>query len=174
MKASLGGAGDQYSVELWFWNGLTAHVGPITGTILSRRSADADAKLGGDQLGIGGTAAGPVRLGFSSGKTSAKILAGATAITPRTWHHLVLVRTHDHATLYLDGILKPEISGPAEVDRSGPSAVFAIGGLTGGLAGFEGKIDEVAVYGRALATEEIAQHVRAANDPGSMPHRPGR
>ena len=149
LKAPLDFASDRYSVELWFWNGLPTDARPISGIILTHSSHDSGATPG-DQLGIGGTKIAPGRLFFSNGKTSGKTLAGKTEIRPRTWHHLVLVREHDHVAVYLDGTPTPEIAGQVEIDETGRSALLWIGGHRGSLVGFEGKIDEVSLYDRAL------------------------
>jgi len=161
LKAKRDGTVDTYSVELWFWNGLPVDARPITGYVLSCRSERADAAPG-DQVGIGGTSKAPRRLFVSSGSTSSKILAGTTEITPKTWHHLTLVRERKHVTVYLDGNLEPEIAGDSEAMESARPGALLIGGRGDGLANFEGKIDEVALYDRALAAAEIAGHVRAA------------
>ena len=72
---------------------------------------------------------------------------------PKTWHHLALVRDGEQVTAYLDGSPAPGVvagSLPA-----GPKRIaFA--------AGFEGKLDEIAIYNRALPPGEIARHHRLA------------
>ena len=45
-----------------------------------------------------------------------------------------------------------------------------VGGRSDDLGHFEGKIDEVAVYDRALSADEIAEHVRAARGPVVRDH----
>ena len=47
--------GDEYSVSLWFWNGLRTGARPVTGYLFSRGEADNPAAPG-DHVGIGGTA----------------------------------------------------------------------------------------------------------------------
>ncbi|MFA7006392.1 MAG: LamG-like jellyroll fold domain-containing protein [Verrucomicrobiia bacterium] len=70
-------------------------------------------------------------------------------ISPKTWHHLALVRAGEQVTAYLDGSLAPGVvagSLPA-----GPKRIaFA--------AGFEGKLDEIAIYDRALTPDQIGSH----------------
>jgi hypothetical protein len=170
LKASLGGAGNVYSVELWFWNGLPDDARPITGTIVSHGSSKAGAGHG-DQLAIGGTPIAPSRLVFSNGSTT--IGTGKTEIKPKTWHHVVVVRDHGRVAVYLDGAPRAEFAGESQADEPGQSGTLSIGGGAGALASFEGKIDEVALYDRALPAEEIVEHVRAANDPGNTRHPPG-
>jgi len=162
LKAKLDGTGDIYSIELWFWDGLPADDRPIAGYLLSCGSQRADAAPG-DQVGIGGTQVAPRRLIFSSGNTSGRILAGKTEITPKTWHHLALVRERAHINVYLDGNPEPEIAGEAAGDVVDPPKVLLVGGRGDGVANFEGKIDEVALHDRALAAAEVARHFRAAS-----------
>jgi len=161
LKAKHDDTADAYSVELWFWNGLPVDVRPITGYVLSCGSLRAGAAPG-DQVGIGGTQVAPRRLFFANGNAAGKILAGKTEISPKTWHHLALVRERGHATVYLDGNLEPEIAGEAGDQGVGRPGLLFVGGRSDGLANFEGKIDEVALYDRALAAAEVAGHVRAA------------
>jgi hypothetical protein len=122
--------GSTYSVELWFWNGLPNDARAVTGHLITR---------GRDELAIGG-----------KGRFQFGQLAGATEVTPKTWHHVVLVRDAQKVRVYLNGRL--EINGKAEPARSGE--VF-IGGREDAIDSFEGKIDEVSVYTRALSSDEI-------------------
>jgi hypothetical protein len=148
-----------YSVELWFWNGLPDGARPISGHFFA--IGDRTGQWITDHLGLGGTHVAPRLLFFAAGKTTGAALAGKTQIAPRTWHHLVLVRQGKRVTVYLDGNPKPEIAG--EVQELGvKGAELFIGGRGDGVANFEGKIDEVAFYDRALEAAEIAAHVRAA------------
>ncbi len=155
--------GTAYTVELWLWNGLPADARAVTGYFFSRGS-DRDPLARGEHLGIGGTAqinaAG--RLILFNGNERNELLVGQTTLELRRWHHVVLVRDGEEARVYLDGVNEPEITGrmastvPAGVPR------LWMGGRNDGLFNFEGKLDEIAVYRRALRTKEIAAHYEAA------------
>lgn len=164
--ASLPSLGGTYSVELWFWNGLPGTLRPITGYLVSR-GTDGDPKSAGDHLGLGGTFRSDLtgRLMFYNGGTSDTILSGRTDVAWRTWHHVVLVRTGRHVTVYLDGNPNPEISGEADVTLPPDARSLFLGGRCDGFAGLEGKLDEVAVYDRALTPEEVISHFRASGIP---------
>jgi hypothetical protein len=162
-KASLDGVGETYSAELWFWNGLPNELRPITGYLVWR-GAQLGGDARGDQLGLGGTPVAPRRLFFSTGNDNAnKTLTGNTEIVPKTWHHLALVRDRGQVIVYLDGRAEPEISGTVGVDTvKNPTSLF-VGGRNDGVANFEGKIDEIALYDRALTADEFVAHHRVAN-----------
>jgi hypothetical protein len=84
---------------------------------------------------------------------------GSPDAAPRTWRHLAWVRDGRRETLYVDG--ESNRAGAA----TGPIEGFAerLFGTRADVApGIEGKVDEVALYDRALDAAEIAAHLRAA------------
>jgi hypothetical protein len=119
MTAAVKGARGDYSVDLWFWNGMPA------GCLF---------EAGEEWLSIGGAAGGVV---FGKGEVT---LEGRTPIEQRTWHHLALVRKGTSVVVYLDG--KAEIAGEAP-GAAKLAGSISIGGRAGGVASFAGKIDEV-------------------------------
>ena len=90
------------------------------------------------------------------------ILAGKTEVMHKTWHHVALVHTDNHVTVYVDGNSNPDIERSGAINPVKGPCRLSIGGGNNGEAGFEGKIDEVAIYDRALAGKEIVEHFRAA------------
>ena len=149
VAASLDETPDNYSVEMWFWNGLPSDARGVTGYLFSRGEADA--------LGIGGTDAGAGKLIFAGG------LEGKTEIQPKTWNHVVMARQGRQVRVYLNGAESPDIAGEvpgAPLHRHG--RVF-VGGRQDGFANFEGKIDEVALYDRALTQADAGEHFRAGH-----------
>jgi hypothetical protein len=151
MRADIGKPlGDQYSVSLWFRNGLANDVRDTTGKLV-----DLEGLL---TLGLTGSGATPGRL-FLQSHDMAKPLTGVVAIAPNFWNHVVLVRSGDRLRLYLNG--KPEIEGPSltSMPPSTPGMVI-VGKDSLGDFSFEGKIDDVAVFGKALTPEEAARLYR--------------
>jgi hypothetical protein len=73
---------------------------------------------------------------------------GATAVPLKTWAHVAVVRK--------DGRTKVWLNGAGELDVEGPGPRSLILG-----EGLEGRLDEVAVYSRALPAEELQAHVKA-------------
>jgi hypothetical protein len=74
-----------------------------------------------------------------------------------------LVRDGRSLKVHLDGDLKPEIAGDVVGTPTTGLAWFSIGTRGDDVSHFEGKLDEVALYDRALDAAEVAAHLRAAN-----------
>jgi hypothetical protein len=91
-------------------------------------------------------------------------LRGKTGVGVKTWHHLALVRDRRRVSLHVDGQAEPELSGDVERAITNQPMSLWIGGRSLGDSNFEGKLDEVTVFDRALAPQEIAKHVQAARD----------
>ena len=154
LRSALKSVGNRYTVEFWFWNGLSVDARGVTGKLFSRAS--------GDRLGITG-ANGPVgRLFFATSNGPTTPLVGRSEIPLRTWTHVALVRDNRKVIVYLNGNSTPEISTETVLPPVEDGEWF-IGGSVNNTANFEGKIDEAAVFNRALTSSEIAAHEQLAS-----------
>jgi hypothetical protein len=162
MKAELEELRDNYSVELWFWNGLPTDLRPVTGYLFShsRKSGDEAFGIGGSPLGSGGRARTPPVLFLSIGDSP--VLRGKTKIALKTWNHLVFTREGKKVSVYLNG--KEDMASETAVRLDPGESRFYFGGGAANRAGLEGKLDEIAVYPRVLTATEIAEHYAAAQD----------
>lgn len=155
--------GSDYTLEFWFWNGLPSEARAVTGRLASMGP-------GGDQLWIGGATSFPGRLVFANSVDGAPLIAGRTALPLKTWHHLALVRRGAHVSIHLNGLLEAEGELPRnEVD---PSARWRIGAGADFADSFEGKLDEIAIYPRALPAGRIAHHFALARQPSNAAPKP--
>lgn len=151
MKAMVPDLGDHYTLSLWFWNGMPTDARPISGWMFGR-GHEFGLDPQGDALGLGGTEhAG--QLVFLHGSDESKIVAGTTAAERWTWNHAVLVRDGQQVRVYLNGAL--EIETTLDDSASPSSDQIYVGGRTDSQSNWEGRLDEVAVFDRALAYEEI-------------------
>ncbi|MCC7374350.1 MAG: HEAT repeat domain-containing protein [Verrucomicrobiales bacterium] len=166
LRTSVGKGAAVYTTEFWFWNGLTNRARPVTGYLFSKGQAG-DLAARGDHLGIGGTdASAPAgRLFAYNGNEKKQLLLGTTILPERTWHHVVLVRSNETMTVYLDGRTEPEIAGALPSTMPEGAVELFFGGRNDGFAGLEGRIDEVAVYDRALTSADVAAHFAASGLP---------
>ncbi len=96
---------------------------------------------------------------ISSWSSNAIRVHGSTAINDGSWHHVIVTYDGSNSasgfSIYIDG--KPETLTITHDSLSGSTlsdANFTIGSRDGGEY-LNGKIDEVAIYNRALSAEEI-------------------
>lgn len=151
---------ENYSASFFLWNALPADARPVTGYALSRgREGD---KAHGEHLGIGGThkAEAQGRLILFNGNAADQLLIGKTKLALKAWHHAVLVREGAKVRVYLDGRPQPDLEGELPVKIESDD-VF-VGGRADNFANWEGKLDEFALFDRALTVEEITGLYKAS------------
>ena len=81
-----------------------------------------------------------------------------TTVTDSNWHHVVGVRNGSAGYIYVDGRLEGSATNPATGSCDGNARTF-IGGrdaITSPLS-FNGSIDEVRIYNRALSESEVKE-----------------
>ena len=98
------------------------------------------------------------------------IVFGPTAETDR-WHHLVGVGDSDSARLYIDGSLVATSTGGVS-NINVPGANFRIGYENTRPSYFNGTIDEVRIYNRALTADEIREHYHGHTHTNFSPSPP--
>ena len=156
LSARLPELNDHYSVSLWIWNGMPNDGRSTAGWMMSRDN-NHGLSPHGDHLGIGGTATVPGKLIFQHGDSTGlhHPLIGKTTIDRWTWNHVVLIREGTTIRVYLNGNAAPEIQhdsvpvSPAELKQ------FYFGGRSDNADNWEGRLDEIAVFDRALTPDEV-------------------
>ena len=137
--ARVAGLAGDYSVSMWFWNGLPTDARDVTGTLLS---------TDGETLLIAGKAEGD-EAGQLVLRPGLRSHVGKTRVTTKGWHQVTITRADRRVRVYLDGSAVPEID--AQIKPKGRSQRLLIGSDGDPETTFDGKIDEVAVFDRALA-----------------------
>jgi hypothetical protein len=169
MTADTGRLPEGWSLALWLWNGLPVDAREVTGTIAAVGSAQ-DASQWGSHLWLTGADNGGA-LCFASGDDPP--LMGKTPLNLRTWHHVVLVRDGGRVAVYLNGNPTPEISGQVEADRFEQPRWY-LGARNGCEATWEGKLDDIAVFDKALSAEQAAALYRTSGLTPPQPEPPPR
>lgn len=146
---------NRFTLEAWVQTTSTTGgpiIGASNGTALGSGNRDRLVYLGND---------GRVRFGLYPG--TVRSVASTTAVNDGAWHHVVAVLGNTGQQIYIDGVLEAEDTGTLRgQDYSG---YWTVGGTS--LSGWpdrpssdylNGKLDDVAVYPRALTGAQIAAH----------------
>ena len=93
-------------------------------------------------------------------------LSGSESLPLNTWTHIALTSDGEHARLYVNGVLDETGSAVPLLASNGN---LQIGGNKIWGEHFEGKVDEVRLYGEALGKSEIEKDRDTAIEPASTP-----
>jgi len=149
-------AGD-FTVSLWCWNGLAGEAREVSGWLVS---LDRPAGTSPAGLHLGVIRAGPEtgRLVVQSGERRE---VGAAGIERWKWHHLAFTRSGDRWRTFVDG--RPDAAGIGAAGGT-PGEIVFLGGRSDGSDSWEGRLDEVAIFDRALDEAAIARLAAAGPD----------
>ncbi|HRE81049.1 MAG TPA: hypothetical protein PLN52_08375, partial [Opitutaceae bacterium] len=154
LYAKLPGVKDRYTVSLWVWNGLPKDVRDVSGWVFSRGHSYGLSEHG-DHLGVSGKGPEADRLRFLRGQGAIPAMHGQNAVPRWDWRHVAFVRDGSKVRIWLDGRLEIETDSPAVATPELDSWFF--GGRSDGDSSWEGRLDEIAVFDRALKPKEIEQ-----------------
>ena len=126
----------------------------VSGWLFSR-DHDHGLSASGDHLGIGGTNGHAGKLIFLHGANPKTLAAGKTEIPRWQWQHVTLVRDGPTVRAYLNGQLELEATAPAKFPADFDQTFF--GGRSDNDSNWEGRLDEIALFPRALSAAEIAK-----------------
>ncbi|MBM3869918.1 MAG: LamG domain-containing protein, partial [Verrucomicrobia bacterium] len=127
----------------------------VSGWLFSR-GPDQGMNANSEHLGIGGKSGHIGKLVFFRGTDATSAVAGRTEIPRWQWHHVVLVRDGLKVRAFLDGQLEIETTLPVKSAPAGFDHIF-LGGRSDNSANWEGRLDEVAVFDRALTAREVSK-----------------
>ncbi len=133
-----------FTLALW----IRIHSNPSLHTVVLRKLV-----VGSEDKNVVLTTDG--RMGFyfynvMSGNT----LVAATPLTVDTWHHVAMLYDGKSAKLYMDGTLDASVAASGTIVHSTGTLIF---GQSLDFPYFNGALDEIRWYSRALSDAEIAQ-----------------
>ena len=158
---------DTWSVAFWFRNDLPATARAVSAYLFSRGPRE-DRDAPGDHLGIGGTAPGtaPGRLLVFNGNRAGDVLSGRTELPERSWNHVVMTRSRDRVTVWLNGAAAPDIDGVLPVDAP-ESRAYSVGTRSDDFAPLEGYLAAFVLFDRAVdAADARALFAASGRTPG--------
>ncbi len=145
-----------YSLVLSYWNGLAVGARDVAGWLYSR-DYDHTLSSGGVHLGLSGDAEQPGRLMLQSGNSEPQF---GKSSTPRwQWGRAILVKSGNQLSVYQADAETPEITVELTAEQAQAPQVDTLffGGRSDRNDNWEGKLDEVAVFDRALDASEVAE-----------------
>lgn len=155
----------EYTVSVWFLYDGGGDVGPQYGIkMVDRTSMYHDWHLSLHPIGHDQDT-GAVSLTLYEGNASRSLVDGTRNWGDGLWHHAVVVRRGTRGELWMDGTLRAEMENM--IDVYSESALCVGNSYSTDYyqrKGWSGLLDEVAIFGRALSTNEIV-HLHAEGVP---------
>ena len=152
LNTRLANLGTRYTISLWLWNGVPVEGRETCGWLCSR-GRDYDGPVSSEQFGIQGTAGKPGVLVYQPAG-GGPALEGTTVLERWSWNHVVLVREGGLCEIYLNGHAKPELSTRVATETGSATDQFYFAGRPDRQNGFEGRLDEIAIFDRVLTPDE--------------------
>ncbi|MDA8697634.1 neutral/alkaline non-lysosomal ceramidase N-terminal domain-containing protein [Rhodopirellula sp.] len=151
VRTAIDTPGDCYSILLNVWNGMPNDARGTSGWLFSRDHAHATSDFG-EHLGVGGSDTDPGHLVFQIGNDEP--LVGTSTLNRWRWHQILVVRESNRIRIYLDGQSNPEIDATMDSPPAKSVTSYFIGGRSDAQDNWQGSIDEVAFFDRALESNE--------------------
>lgn len=154
-----------FTVELWL-KSETFHWGSIASLIVPEQKPGADKHMALIELAHGTKMVHrPSVVRFlhrhpPGGHAWGWNLFGRDTCMPGEWTHVAAVKEPDELRLYVNGVLTRSIQGEETAGNDSEPYVFTMGqmGLHPTMRKFQGMVDEVAIYRRALSPQEVREH----------------
>jgi hypothetical protein len=138
---------DSFSIEFWMKDGACTS----TEVIIGRNGTNL-------HWWVGPISSGHINFGLRDSDGVYRGMEGTSTVTNDEWHHIVAVRDENtnENRIYVDGVKENWVTYDYQGDFKGDGELD-IGHLDLGYR-YEGIVDEVAIYDRALTDAEIQQH----------------
>ena len=105
-----------------------------------------------------------IELDGDSGATNYKTFAGTQQVNDGQWHHILFIRNQNNLALYADGIMIG--SATSGIANLSSTANLTLNGNPCSTSAnvFQGQIDEVGIWSRALNSKEVVQLYRRGSN----------
>ena len=139
---AFGAAG--FTIEFWMYPNLTGTSQYVMGRSLPDSGTGWDIRLHDSKIRLEGTNGWDPNFNWESDQS----------VTPGAWHHIAISADTSQISVYIDGVLK---GTPPRSSIGTSSNPFRLGYTTGyGGNPFNGMLDEVMIFQRALSAIEVA------------------
>lgn len=136
-----------YSIALWFWLGERSGASERSGSLVALPSGESlVARQGSDH-----------RVQLQLGDRASDL-----SLRADDWHFAVLVCDGEQMRVYVDGDSAPALTAPSPLAAAAGQVQFGVG--------LQGKLDEIAVFGRALTLPDVQALWQASGIPEQRLH----
>lgn len=146
-------SGSALSFEGWIKPSSFKSASPYISSIMGTEVSDGNSAF--LRLGDASLANNKLQFVVSINNVQQK-LASATALNANTWYHVAATYDGSNMKIYINGVLDATKAQTGSVNSTG---AFNVGYLYNTSRNFNGKIDEVRVWKRALSQTEISQNM---------------
>ncbi|MDR6488986.1 hypothetical protein J2799_003521 [Chryseobacterium vietnamense] len=146
-------SGSALSFEGWIKPSSFKSASPYISSIMGTEVSDSNSAF--LRLGDASLANNKLQFVVSINNVQQK-LASATALNANTWYHVAATYDGANMKIYINGVLDATKAQTGNVNSTG---AFNVGYLYNTSRNFNGKIDEVRVWKRALSQTEISQNM---------------
>ncbi|MCC3213933.1 T9SS type A sorting domain-containing protein [Chryseobacterium sp. X308] len=146
-------SGSALSFEGWIKPSSFKSASPYISSIMGTEVSDSNSAF--LRLGDASLANNKLQFVVSINNVQQK-LASATALNANTWYHVAATYDGSNMKIYINGTLDATKAQTGSVNSTG---AFNVGYLYNTSRNFNGKIDEVRVWKRALSQTEISQNM---------------
>lgn len=154
-------SGSALSFEGWIKPSSFKSASPYISSIMGTEVSDSNSAF--LRLGDAGLANNKLQFVVSINNVQQK-LASATALNANTWYHVAATYDGSNMKIYINGTLDATKAQSGSVNSTG---AFNVGYLYNTSRNFNGKVDEVRVWKRALSQTEISQNMCNVSVPAS-------
>jgi hypothetical protein len=147
-------AGDAVTLSVWFKADRFDHLSYHDARLISKASGSAEQD---HYWMLSGIKSNGTRLRFrlKTGGTTSTLIASSGDLAAGAWIHAAAVYDGSSMKLYKDGVLVGQMPKSGNLSTSGSAGAF-IGANPDGYGPFDGVLDDVRIYGRALSDAEIS------------------
>lgn len=146
-------SGSALSLEGWIKPSSFKSVSPYISSLMGTEVSDSNSAF--LRLGDANIANNKLQFVVSINNVQQKLTA-ATALNANTWYHVAATYDGSAMKIYINGVLDATKSQTGSVNSNG---AFNVGYLYNTSRNFNGKVDEVRIWKRALSQTEISQNM---------------
>jgi len=154
-------SGSALSMEGWIKPSSFKSASPYISSLWGTEVSDSNSAF--LRLGDANIANNKLQFVLSINNVQQKLTA-ATALNANTWYHVAATYDGSSMKIYINGVLDASKSQTGSVNSNG---AFNVGYLYNTSRNFNGKVDEVRVWKRALSQTEISQNMCNVTLPAS-------